>query len=606
MEWIGVDGEGIGRAPHNYVMLCANNANGDRADYIEDVNGLSTVDCLDFFLDSPAFKSTKAKPVRVCGYYLTYDWTKILKDLPNEAVYRLMRPELRIRPGEEGGGFSPVRWRGYSLHYLAGMMRISRGRGKMKRSVVVWDVGKFYQSRFTAALESSGLAPTELITRMKAERGSEAWGEDMLDTMRDYCLEECQYLARLVALLEAQHTAIGLKPKAWHGPGSTAGTLLKKHKVENHLAPVPPLVQRAAECAYFGGRFEHSIIGTREGVWAYDIRSAYPWAASSLPCLKCARWVQQKKLPQEGEVALIRYRVKDIGERVWGPLPCRLEDGSIVWSAGEHSGWAWSVEFWPAVKHWKGVEFLKEAWVLKPGCDHKPFDFLHELYAWRVSRPENKQVVKLAINSVYGKLAQTVGGGKYASRVYAGIITASCRARMLELIARHADESKLLAIATDGAYSTEVHDIGGPGLGEWECEEEGRMTFLRPGIYWSDEKVRARGVGRRQLMQQLDAALAAIETRAESVKLGHSTQFGNLRECVYKTPAGAVKRSQAFGEWLEMPVSLSLRPEPKRSADWTPPRLPRGTVSQPYSKSRTSKDAKALQLIGSLLEGRLA
>jgi len=594
--WVGVDGEGFGRMPHRYVMLCANDSEGQRADYIENMNGLPTLDCLEWFLSSPAFVDAN-----VCGYYLTYDWTKILTDMPDRLIYRLMRPEMRLRPNGEGGGFSPVKWKGFKLHYLAGMMKISKGR----RKVTVWDVGKYYQSRFTAALESSGLAPSELITRMKAERGTDSWNESAAGTMRVYCLEECQYLARLVTLLEGQHKAIGLKPSTWHGPGSTAGALLKKHRIDTYIAKLHPEIQHAAECAYFGGRFEHSIIGSRDDVHAYDIRSAYPWAASSLPCLAHARWVKRRTLPKPGEVALIRFRVRDIGPRVWGPLPCRREDGSIVWARGDFTGWAWSVEYWPAVKGWDGVEFAGECWVLEPGCEHRPFEFLHELYAWRVSKPENKQVVKLAINSVYGKLAQVVGGGKYASRAYAGIITASCRARMLELITLHHDERNLLAIATDGAYSTEDHDIGGPGLGQWECENEGRMTFLRPGIYWSEEKVRARGVGRKQLAAQLDAALQAIESQSPELKLGESDQFGNMRECVYRTPKGEVRRSKAYGEWLTMPVRLSLSAEPKRSLDWMPPVVPKGTVSAPYAKSRQSRDARALQLIGSLLEGRI-
>jgi hypothetical protein len=65
-----------------------------------------------------------------------------------------------------------------------------------------------------------------------------------------------------------------------------------------------------------------------------------------------------------------------------------------------------------------------------------------------------------------------------------------------------------------------------------------------------------------------------------------------------------VKRSKAYGEWCELPVSLSLKPEPKRAADWTPPRL-NGIDSQPYNKAPLSLDAKALQLIGSLLQGKI-
>ena len=600
--WLGIDGEGIGRFPHRYVQLCLSDSSGRYQDYIEDVNGLSTNDCLQFMLKSPGARRTnRATKTRIAGYFLTYDWTKILKDMPSRTIYRLLRPELRVRPNGEGGGFSPVRWRDYKLHFLSGMMRIYQGN----RSVTIWDVGKYYQSRFVVALEQSGLGSPELITRMKNERGT--WTESDLDRTLEYCLQECQSLAQLVELLETQHNAIGLHPRNWHGPGSTASALLDMHGIQEYLKDPPPDIRDAALCAYFGGRFEHSLIGERPDVTSYDVRSAYPDAIHRLlPCLAHAKWRRVKKLPSERKTALIRYRLtvsRQGKERIWGPLPCRLKDGSIVWPRGGSEGWVWSVEFWPAFRHWKGVKFL-EAWVLERGCKCEPFAFVPELYDWRISRPENKQVVKLALNSMYGKIAQSAGGGsKYSSRIWAGIITAACRARMLELIAMHGDESRLYAIATDGAYSGEYHDIGKTGLGEWEVEREGAMTFLRPGIYWSKEKVRARGVGRAHLEKQIAAAEQAIADGSDALRMGTSTHFGNARQCVYSTPSGVIHRSKAYGEWLQLPVRLSLRPEPKRQPDWMPPLLD-GVVSAPYGVK--SVDAQALKIIGSLLEGRLA
>lgn len=593
--WLGLDGEGIGRAPHRYVMLCSADSAGWR-DYVEDVNGLSTDACLRFLFTLPAARTQhRGSDMRVAGYYLSYDWTMILRDLPNRAIFRLLRPELRARPKNEGGGFSPVRWRGYALHYLAGMMRIARG----SRSITVWDVGKYYQCRFVQALENSGIAAPELIRRMKLERGT--WIESDLDRMRAYCLEECTHLARLTELLESQHNAIGLHPTAWHGPGSTAGALFAAHGIDQYLKEPPAPVEDCANRAYFGGRFEHSLIGIRDSVTAYDVRSAYPAAMTALPCLAHGRWVHQTRLPRQDATACIRYRITDIGDRVWGPLPCRLPDGTICWPRAGTSGWAWSVEFWAAQRGWKGVEFAGEAWVLRSGCKCHPFDFMHELYNWRISKPENIQVVKLAANSGYGKTAQRIRS-KYSSRIWAGIITATCRARMLELITRHGDESHLLAIATDGAYSTESLDIEAPGLGSWEVEHEGRMTFLRPGIYWSAEKVRARGIGRRHLTEQMALAEQAITEHQSRLSMGTSVHFGNARQCVYATPSGVLRRSKAYGEWLDLPVTLSLAPAPKRTDDWRPPAL-EGVESAPYGA--VSADARRLQALGLLLEGRM-
>lgn len=593
-------------------MLCCNSADGQEENYIEDVNGLSTLDALQWLLRLPPNHEYG-------GYYLSYDWTMILKDLPKHHIYRLLRPELRARCKEEGGGFTDIRWKGFRLHYLSGMMQIRRG----KRKVRIWDVGKYYQSRFVAALEQSGIAPPDIISRMKGERGGDVWNEEYLDTIREYCLEECKYLAQLCELLQQQHEAIGLKTTTWHGPGSTASAVLKLHGIKDHLDSPPKEVEHIANCAYFGGRFELSSNGSKPDVWQYDIRSAYPHAISTLPCLMHAQWHHVTRPPARDELALVRYKVRDIGERAWGPLPCRLSSGSIVWPRSGSSGWIWSGEYWQAIDGWDGIEYGNEAWVLERKCVCTPFSFVPELYAWRVSRPENKQVVKLALNSMYGKMAQTAGGGsRFSSRVWAGMITSSCRARMLDLIRRHTDDRAIYGIATDGLFSAEHHDIDTPELGGWEVTHKGAVTFLRPGIYWSDadvaqwqdapdetlfqqalRAVKARGIGRRQMLLQAQAASEALRTGVERARLGTTRLFGGARHMVYRTPSGQLKRSRLYGEWFDAPASLSLKPEPKRDGEWRPPALS-DVESAPY-RPHHGLDAQMLRLIGQLLHERL-
>src|SRR5262245_48802276 len=99
-------------------MMCRSDGEGDE-DYIEDVNGLSTEAALSWLLKcAAAERQHKGSKMRACGYYLSYDWTMILKDLPNHLIYRLLRPELRLRPKSEGGGFTSIPWRPFRLHYL--------------------------------------------------------------------------------------------------------------------------------------------------------------------------------------------------------------------------------------------------------------------------------------------------------------------------------------------------------------------------------------------------------------------------------------------------------------------------------------------------------
>lgn len=596
-RWTGIDGEGVGRHPHRYVMLCRHD--GESSDYIEDVNGLSTAACLGWLLRAP-------ERARLCGYYLGYDWTKILKDLPNKAIYRLFRPELRKLPADEGD-FSRIKWRGYRLHYLAGAMQIRKGR----RAVTVWDLGKYYQCPFVKAIQDSKIpGAVEMIEQMKGERGT--WGDDDLNRMLRYCLEECRMLAELANQLEQAHAAVGLRPSHWYGPGSTAAIVLKKHRIHARRGVQSSDLSYAADSAYFGGRFEHSMIGRRSRVHGYDIVSAYPAQAAKLPCLLHARWehVTTMRELRNVEQACVHFKVKDVGaDQAWAPLPCRLEDGSIVYARGGFRGWCWLDEFRAAREYWNSVRLI-EAFALRRNCDCQPFSFVTQLYeARRVGTVEERRIYKYVLNSLYGKLAQRRGSPRFASVIWAGMITSGTRAELLRMLARHKSHANVIALATDGLYSSEV--IKGPidgnkNLGEWDHEYHGPMWFVRPGIYWSekDETLRARGLGRKQLAGELASVRQAIEWQQDEARCGVSQAFGSARQCVYMNPHTKVlKRSPLFGQWFDVPSRIGLTPLPKRNYDWSL-RMFDNIESRPYSVTPKGVEAIALEIMGMMFDGR--
>lgn len=259
-----MDGEGLGRKPHRYFLLgCAD------GDYIERRSGLRTAECLDFLCD------LGTRDARLCGYYLSYDWSMIiLRDMPDDLIHKLLRPELRARPKDEGGGFHWVYWGDYRLHFLATAMWIGRGK---ERAVAVWDLGNYYQGRFIDALKAWEIAPDVQahIEEMKKKRATFKWSQRK--KIRDYCLEECRALSELATHLEQAHDNANIHPRSWHGPGSTAGALLARHSIGERRGAHPEQVQAAACVAFFGGRAEISCSGkVDQPVHAMDITSAYP------------------------------------------------------------------------------------------------------------------------------------------------------------------------------------------------------------------------------------------------------------------------------------------------------------------------------------------
>lgn len=599
--WIGIDGEGIGRTPHRYIMLARNDVQGNCA-VIENPKGLSTKECLDWILQIP-------ERSRVCGYYLNYDWTMILKDLPDSAIYRLLRPELRAIPKDEGGGFTKIQWEGYKLHFLAGMMRVSRG----KTGITIWDIGKFFQAPFVDAIESWEVpAPLSDIREMKEKRSS--FEVSNLERIKAYCLSECRALADLATRLERAHIDVGIKPNSWHGPGSTASAFMKEHAIDEKRGEPCEELQLAADRAFFGGRFEHSTIGRFKKVYGYDIISAYPYEAYKLPCLLHGTWRKTKaeRCIQDGTHACVRYIVQDIGPtEAWGPLPCRLSNGTIVFPQSGAHGWVWLEEYQVAKQNWSGIQFGGEAWVLYKECECQPFKELLTLFRARIAlgKSGRGRVTKLALNSVYGKLAQTVGAPKFASRIWAGMITSGTRAQLMKMLCRHSSRKSVLALATDGLYTLEdiplnSAPLGQDTLGAWERETSAKhMTFVRPGIYWSDDgaTVRARGIGRRQLVKR-EAVHDAIEADDILVTVGESTLFGGARASVYRLRNGEYRRSKHYGQWHSIPAQVSLDPRPKRTPSWGLHRLP-NVESVPYSKAPTGTDAKALEVLGDIIWG---
>ena len=221
------------------------------------------------------------------------------------------------------------------------------------------------------------------------------------------------------------------------------------------------------------------------------------------------------------------------------------------------------------------------------------------------------RVIKLALNSLYGKLAQRLHG-KYSSRIWAGMITAGTRAQVLDLISKHEKQSSVIMVATDGVFSTEYMDVPKRvTLGGWERTDypaiyvaapaPHSVILARPGIYWTPGgKLKARGMGRDTLDRAQVQLAEAIDAGAERVRLPSRTVFGGAKLTVYRTRAGAVLRSKEYGQWHEIPTNVSLSPAPKRAVDFSPPSPQERLESRPFGEPRGAKQDALLQILEEL------
>jgi hypothetical protein len=114
---------------------------------------------------------------------------------------------------------------------------------------------------------------------------------------------------------------------------------------------------------------------------------------------------------------------------------------------------------------------------------------------------------KLGPNSIYGKLAQTVGWNKEKAMPprshalpIAAWITSFCRASLYSAM-RHAPDA-IIAVEADSIITTVHPDMLGitlgNGLGEWDVDEYDEIVYLQSGMYHirkGDEWVKARSRG---------------------------------------------------------------------------------------------------------------
>lgn len=681
ITYIGIDGEGQGRTvealrgkpgnSHRYVLLAASTESGDREWYVEASNPrigrLTTVECLDMILELPTRRS------KIFSYAFNYDITKMLEDLDDKSLFEIFRPDVpwRQRPKCEAfKGPYPVEWCSickkncpfdderhlddiYKLNLIGTKFSVRKGA----KRVVVWDIFKFFGSKFVPALEDWKIGSEEMrknMAHMKDQRND----FDKLDhqAVKNYCFEETRSMAELARKLIEAHEVVDLKLKSYYGAGSSGAAMLTSMGIKDKIFPAIPGMREGVASAFFGGRFENSVIGAiREPLDNLDISSAYVYQLAFLPCLEHGTWTHTTKrkdleIAQAQNGALVSYSLGKAPshETAWGPFPFRTKDGSISFPLESGGGWLWLDEYLAGEKIFSHVQF-KEAWVYSCNCACRPFARIPEYYnhRLRIGKEGPGIVIKLGMNSCYGKLAQSVGNALFNSWIWAGMITSGCRAQILDVMGLHKEKRNLLMIATDGIYTREDIDAPRPlptktdglfpddkgvlkskPLGGWEHKAAPKGVFVaRPGIYFPLEptkeeikSVRARGVGRSVVLESWQIILDAWEKKGiEGVaRVGNVSRFCGGKTSVsisakngkatYKRAKNKDLTKPSYGQWVTREVALTFDPLPKReriNEDGVTLKLrafPRDLRSIPYSRAVSGMSREASELIAAKQE----
>jgi hypothetical protein len=605
--WLMIDTEGADDPAGVYgdpgrqwtMLICAASDDGfERALYTG--KPLTTSQMLQFIAALP-------REYRIGGYYLGYDYSQLLHQMPAEALQRLIREQLPVAyMGRFVLGLFNTQLRlvvpntrdrrGVSHDYTDVPDDIRQVKGTTR---TVWDVGRFYNSRLTTALENWAIAtPAEqaFLERMKAQRSVfdlELWDAEHEQITR-YSLLENKLTARLQTRFDATMAELGYPLTSWYGAGSAAKAMLTAHKIREHLdqrAPLrrpkrgPAMVDYLAD-AYFGGRFEIQAPGRYAPVHEYDICSAYPAAYRESPCLVHGAWTMARDREQIGPADLFLVDWQLPPSHVWGPFPHRQKNGTICYpDAGtEHA--VWGVELQAAREIWGDQIRIVRRWAYRTRCDCRLFDWINDVYAYRkkVGKTAKGYTLRISMNAIYGTLASALGAELVDGQIkgwceprWSSLYTAWTRAKLLEALrlAGGAQSRDVIMFATDAIYTTRPID-GLPiadELGAWEHHEypDGGL-LIQPGLYhFHDQdvvsKLRGRGIAFADLQHRIDAFYAAYDRDGAqgAVTLKLTPRYIGVRLALAQNNLAKAWR------WASQQRTIRLDPSAKRT--WRIPDL---------------------------------
>lgn len=479
--FIAWDGEGWNDhdGEHRYMLLA--NSYGEHVSAPQ----LSTRECLNFVLDT-AVKYPKHVHVIYGG---GYDATHFLRDMPQEKRDILKAEGEVVWFSRDESGYDNR----YAIQYIPHKWLQITGWSHAYRKTItvkIFDVITFFQASFMSALDSRKIDVPEVIKDGKAGRNTFTYKD--LDEITEYCLMELKLTVELMNILRAEFQEAGVYVTTWHGPGAVASATFKEYKVKDHMQRPPLHIERAAQCAYFGGRFEQFKAGHHNGkVYVYDINSAYPDKIRDLPSLAGSSWIYATDCDaSEPGLYYCTFESDEASPIAPYPTPWRGKGGKVGFPEYNKGVWLWHFEA-------KFATTIHYGYRLKLANDSKPFAFVEEMYTrrrkWKALGKGGERALKLALNSLYGKMAQRIGGNERNGNIppwhqleWAGMVTSATRAQIWEAV-RESPEN-IIAIETDSIASTVPLNLDiGEGLGQWEYKEYDWITYVQSGVYFTPD-----------------------------------------------------------------------------------------------------------------------
>jgi len=424
------------------------------------------------------------------AFYFSYDVEMWLRDLHNKERDKLQSSGM-------------LHWKGFFIRYIPGKsFRIIRDevssstpkgrdrkakRNRERRWVKIWDMYGFFQMSFMRALEEWKLGSLDELAIIKAGKETRDDFSQVDERVREYARAEATLGLTLAQRVRDECKKLHLNLSGLHGAGAIADALYRDNGVGGYGESLQPPPHEIILLSYFGGRFDINSLGFVGTATEYDINSAYPEQIRNLPCLAHSRWESTREY-QEDNYSLWYVRWNLAPSELWSPFPYRTSKDTIQYPRNG-AGWYYGSEVRAARKLTPNIQVLGGYQHICE-CDHRPFAWIEDIYDQRQKLKQAgdlaEKILKLGMNSGYGKLAESrTNRPYYQNLLWAGMITAMTRGKLMEVVAQ--DPEAVVILATDAVYSTRPLDVPvSPNeLGLWEKHELEDLFILKNGLYHS-------------------------------------------------------------------------------------------------------------------------
>jgi hypothetical protein len=450
-------------------------------------------DCVQFLIDTG--------DTQFCCWNADYDMSAIFKFLESGVLERLFKLEKWTIEAKLPSWQSKGK---IKLHYIPRkFLRIRAGKWKGE----VYDLAQFYNCSLEfAAQQEFGVGKKDVGVKWSQLRAVLAKGGKRAQKIVEYCKEDARLVEELAARTKDKFEKIGV---SFDRPISCASLSYHVFKSELNEKRIRKDYNEMARESFRGGMIECLRTGFFKRAYYIDLRSAYPSIIRDLFAAPHT-WTRLKNGERPSDFALygsIDCSVNlDFGMYKTPLAYCPL-GMMTMYATGRWRLWLDLTSFREAEKlGW--VERIYGGIQGVGLADRQPFaEKVERLYLERFTDPQKKWAVKIVLNSLYGKMAETkkvriplddkllldlkhlklAFDGFEEFRPHTNFFTAGeVTSRIRWRLFRDIDPKDVIFYATDGVFLRQKPgglDFG-DALGQWSPAEEVRdLVVVGSGVY---------------------------------------------------------------------------------------------------------------------------